>query len=114
MPVGASPVINRTRRCKWICRNSIPEHTTDLASRAALRWSGLMPVPAIGTDVVIRINGIGLSKVVGYGACNGYLGVMTVPYDPPRWWVEQNGIPSERNPSLAFGAELSELTGSEP
>ena len=94
--------------------DSIPEHTTDLASGAALKWSGRMPVPEIGAAVVIRINGIGRAKVVGYGASNGYLGVMTVPYNPPRWWVVQNGIPSERNPSLAFGAELSEWTGNAP
>lgn len=87
--------------------DQVPPFTRDLASKDAYRWSAVMAVPAIGTDVVIRMNGIGRARVVGYATVSGYLGVMTVPYEPPAWWVAQNGHPSEANAALAFGAELS-------
>jgi hypothetical protein len=32
---------------------------------------------------------------------------MTVPYNPPAWWVRQNGPPNSGKPALAFGAEIS-------
>ena len=84
----------------------VPPFTRDLASVDSYRWSAAMEVPAIGTDVVIRMNGIGRARVVGYATVSGYLGVMTVPYAPPTWWVAQNGPPSDANAALAFGAEL--------
>lgn len=76
------------------------------------KWSGDFDVPAIGEDVIIRVNGIGSAKVVGYATQNGYLGVMTVPYSPPDWWVRQNGSPSPDNAALAFGAEISRVKAS--
>ena len=87
--------------------DQVPPFTRDLASLDAYRWSSVMEVPAIGTDVVIRMNGIGRARVVGYATVSGYLGVMTVPHEPPAWWVAQNGRPSEANAALAFGAELA-------
>lgn len=85
----------------------VPPFTRNLASLDAYRWSSAMEVPAIGTDIVIRMNGIGRARVVGYATVSGYLGVMTVPYAPPAWWVAQNGMPTEANATLAFGAELA-------
>ena len=87
--------------------DQVPPFTRDLASVDSYRWSSAMEVPAIGTDVVIRMNGIGRARVVGYATVSGYLGVMTVPYEPPAWWVAQNGRSSEANAALAFGAELT-------
>lgn len=87
--------------------DQVPPFTRDLASVDAYRWSSAMEVPAIGTDVVIRMNGIGRARVVGYATVSCYLGVMTVPYEPPTWWVAQNGPPSTVNAALAFGAELA-------
>jgi len=91
----------------------VPPYTRDLASTDQLKWSAEFEVPAIGADILIRINGIGHAKVVGYATQDGYLGVMTVPYSPPAWWVRQNGPPSIGNPALAFGAEISPVMSKE-
>lgn len=85
----------------------VPPHTRDPFAHDMFKWSGDFDVPAIGEDVIIRVNGIGSAKVVGYATQNGYLGVMTVPHSPPDWWVRQNGSPSSDNAALAFGAEIS-------
>jgi hypothetical protein len=86
---------------------TVPTHTRDPFAQDLLKWSADFEVPSIGEDVIIRINGIGRAKVVGYASQNGYLGVMTVPYSPPDWWIRQNGPPSPDNAALAFGAEIS-------
>jgi hypothetical protein len=85
----------------------VPAHTRDPFAQDMLKWSADFDVPSIGEDVIIRMNGIGRAKVVGYASQNEYLGVMTVPYSPPDWWIRQNGPPSPDNAALAFGAEIS-------
>lgn len=86
---------------------TVPLFTRDLTSKDQFKWSADFEVPAIGDDVVIRINGIGRAKVIGYATHGGYLGVMCVPYSPPAWWVRQNGPASAENAALAYGAEIS-------
>ena len=66
-------------------------------------WSGKEPPPAIGTDIIIKINGIGKAKVVGYFVEDGWLGVMTQAEDPPAWYIKQNG---GNVVGYAFGAEI--------
>ncbi len=87
--------------------DTVPPFTRDLQDRLNLKWSASFDPPAIGTDVILSINAIGRAKVVGYAELDGYLGLMTVPYSPPAWWIEQNGRPGEAAPALAFGAEVS-------
>jgi hypothetical protein len=84
-----------------------PAYTRYPFAQDMLKWSADFDVPSVGEDVIIRINGIGRAKVVGYASQNGYLGVMTVPYSPPDWWIRQNGPPSPDSAALAFGAEIS-------
>ncbi|MBT2325504.1 hypothetical protein J7E62_24530 [Variovorax paradoxus] len=79
----------------------------DDATRELLKWSAEFDPPSIGSDITLRINQIGRAKVTGYASIDGWLGVMCVPYNPPDWWVKQNGPPSVKNDSLAFGAEIS-------
>lgn len=88
---------------------SVPPYTRDLTSTDQYKWSAEFEVPSIGEDIVIRLNGIGRAQVVGYATYGGYLGVMTAPYNPPEWWVRQNGAASADNPALAFGAEISPM-----
>ena len=86
----------------------LPAYTTDRAAGGELPiWSGKAAVPAIGSDIYIRINGIGKSQVVAYATYEGYLGVMAWPYNPPEWWVKQNGAAGPDNAGLVFGAEIS-------
>ncbi|SDI59075.1 hypothetical protein [Variovorax sp. OV700] len=92
---------------------TVPPHTRNLAATDQFKWSAEFEVPAIGTDVLIRINDIGRAQVVGYATQDGYLGVMTVPYSPPAWWVRQNGPAGLGNPALAFGAKISPVTSKE-
>jgi len=87
----------------------LPNYTTDLSREHEIKWSGPEPVPAIGTDVFIRMNQIGRGKVVSYATHGGYLGLMVYPYEPPAWWINQNGKPSPNNAALVFGAEISIL-----
>ncbi|QFZ81870.1 hypothetical protein ABL840_04770 [Variovorax sp. NFACC27] len=92
---------------------TVPPHTRDPFAQDMLKWSAQFDVPSIGEDVLIRINGIGRAKVVGYASQGVYLGVMTVPYSPPDWWIRQNGLPSLDNAALAFGAEISRVDAGE-
>ena len=87
--------------------DTVPSFTRDLEDLLSLKWSAPFDPPPIGADVILRINAIGLAKIVGYATLDGYLGLMTTPYNPPAWWVEQNGPPGEAAPALAFGAEVA-------
>lgn len=86
---------------------TVPPYTRDPFAQDVFKWSADFDVPSIGEDVIIRINGIGRARVVGYASQGGYLGLMTVPYSPPDWWIRQNGPPGPDNPSLAYGAEIA-------
>ncbi|PIF73742.1 hypothetical protein CLU95_0841 [Variovorax sp. 54] len=92
---------------------TVPPHTRDPFAHDIFKWSAEFEVPLIGEDVLIRINGIGRAKVVGYASQGGYLGVMTMPYSPPDWWVRQNGSPSSDNAAVAFGAEIAQIKSGE-
>lgn len=87
----------------------VPSYTRNLAAMDLVKWLAEFEVPAIGEHIVIRLNAIGRAKVVGYATLHGYLGVMAVPFDPPAWWVRQNGLPTDANASLVFGAEIARL-----
>lgn len=92
---------------------TVPPYTRDPFTQEMFKWSACFDVPSIGEDVIICINAIGRAKVVGYATQGGYLGVMTVPYSPPDWWIRQNGPPSLDNAALAFGAEISRIKSGE-
>jgi hypothetical protein len=85
----------------------VPPYTRDLTAKDQIKWSAEFEVPAIGEDIVIRLNRVGRAKVVGYATHGGYLGVMSLPYSPPEWWVRQNSPACADQPALAFGAEIS-------
>lgn len=86
---------------------ALPHYTTDLkAQTSALKWSGPEPIPAIGADVRITMNRIGLGQVISYAGYCGYLGLMVMPYKPPAWWTEQNGAPAPERAGLVFGSEI--------
>lgn len=50
-----------------------------------LMWSGAFPLPEIGSRVFIVMNSIGWAVVKGYFASEGFLGVMTLATNPPKW-----------------------------
>lgn len=84
-----------------------------------LLWSGPIAPPAIGSYVYVRINSIGVSRVVGYAEHDGYLGVMTVALNPPAFLLRnvaelgQTREEYDRLGALSFGAEIRTATSEE-
>jgi hypothetical protein len=81
-----------------------------------LLWSGDFPLPIIDSRVFVKLNKIGWALVKGYYASSGYVGVMTLPINPPAWlceqWLEEQKDPSspewlKQGIGCEFGSELS-------
>jgi len=76
----------------------------------AVRWSGktVAAPPAIGERIMVRMNGLGPAKVVGYFTEAGYLGLLVKFENPPAWWVRQ--VHGKRDTvGHVFGAEIAPL-----
>lgn len=50
-----------------------------------LKWSGDFSLPEVGSRVYVSMNHIGWAIVKGYFESAGYVGVMTLAVDPPKW-----------------------------
>jgi len=59
------------------------------ADGTEMLWSADFPIPAIGAKIWIRLNNIGWAVVKGYFESCGYVGVMSLPLDPPAWLKKQ-------------------------
>jgi hypothetical protein len=59
------------------------------ASGKPMKWSASFPIPAINDRVCITMNGIGPAIVKGYFESEGFVGVMTLPLNPPKWLRDQ-------------------------
>ena len=70
-----------------------------------LQWVTNKPIPAVGSEVNVKINGIGHSKVLKYFVEHGFIGLVVQPQDPPAWYLKQNGD----DPCHVFPAECLEL-----
>lgn len=71
-----------------------------------LAWISDKPIPARGTEVNVRINGIGRSVVQKYFVEHNIIGLIVKPYDPPAWYIKQNGADAVCH---VFPAETEEL-----
>lgn len=91
---------------------TLPAYTTDRNAILGntLIWTGPEPIPAIGCDVFVKLNGIGKSQIVSYASQGPYLGLMVWPYNPPAWWIAANGKPSPEKAGLVFGSEIALIT----
>lgn len=67
-------------------------------------WSRPEQPPEVGDIVEVRINSIGLARVIGYFVQDGYLGLLVKPFDPPDWYIRQNGYFATGH---VFGAEIT-------
>lgn len=56
-----------------------------------LKWVSKEPIPPVGDFVNVTINGIGLSRVEKYFVEYGFIGLIVKPFDPPAWYIKQNG-----------------------
>ena len=71
-----------------------------------LQWVSNKPLPAVGTEVEVKINSIGRSKVLKYFVEHGFIGLVVQPQNPPTWYLKQNGADE---PCHVFPAEVLEL-----
>ena len=71
-----------------------------------LQWVSNKPIPAVGSEVNVTINGIGRSKVLKYFVEHGFIGLVVQPQNPPTWYIKQNGTDE---PCHVFPAEVTEL-----
>lgn len=60
------------------------------------------PIPAVGTMLMVKMNGIGKATVLKYFVEHGYIGMIVQPVEPPEWYVKQNGADE---PCHVFPAE---------
>lgn len=82
---------------EWVQRTD-----ANASDKGITKWSGTEPPPHIGDDVMVTMNLIGRSRVLGFFVEHGYLGVLVQPYNPPAWYVRQNGATT---PGHVFGIE---------
>ena len=55
-----------------------------------LQWVSNKPLPAVGTEVEVKINRVGRSKVLKYFVEHGFIGLVVQPINPPDWYKNQN------------------------
>ncbi len=71
-----------------------------------LAWGSNKSIPAVGSEVNVKINGIGRSTVLKYFVEYGFIGLLVQPQNPPTWYIKQNGADE---PCHVFPAECLEL-----
>jgi len=79
-----------------------------------LAWGSDQPFPAVGSEVTVKINGIGRSTVLKYFVEYGFIGLLVQPIDPPAWYRKQNESKTDSalydwEPCHVFPAECAEL-----
>jgi len=79
-----------------------------------LQWVSNKPLPSVGSEVTVKINGIGVSKVIKYFVEHGLIGLLVQPVDPPEWYRTQNESKTDSalydwDPCHVFPAEVAEL-----
>tara|TARA_B100001778_G_C18243692_1_gene474585 strand:+ start:148 stop:495 length:348 start_codon:yes stop_codon:yes gene_type:complete len=71
-----------------------------------LQWVSSKPIPAVGSEVEVKMNSIGRSTVLKYFVEYGFVGLIVQPQNPPTWYIKQNGADE---PCHVFPAECLEL-----
>tara|TARA_B100000214_G_C23541082_1_gene434063 strand:+ start:38 stop:367 length:330 start_codon:yes stop_codon:yes gene_type:complete len=86
--------------------NQIEQPLKSYTEFEQLAWVSKMPIPKVGDEVNVTINGIGRSIVLKYFVEHGFIGLLVQPQNPPTWYVKQNGADE---PCHVFPAECTEL-----
>lgn len=73
-----------------------------------LAWVSTKSIPAIGSKLNVKINGIGESIVKKYFVEYGFIGMLVTPQNPPAWYIKQNGEGADCH---VYPAETEELRG---
>ena len=85
---------------------AISRPTNSYTEFTKLGWISKFPMPMVGAEVNVKINGIGRSVVKKYFVEHGFIGMVVQPYDPPAWYIKQNGADE---PCHVFPAECEEF-----
>tara|TARA_R110000851_G_scaffold72413_20_gene160492 strand:- start:166 stop:444 length:279 start_codon:yes stop_codon:yes gene_type:complete len=64
-----------------------------------------LPIPEVGEEVYVCMNTIGWAKVLGYFVDSNYMGLVTKPIAPPKWYIEEDYDTTVH----VFGTEINEL-----
>ena len=70
------------------------------------KWSS-KTIPKIGDTISAKINNIGKCYVLGYLLQDEWISVIAKPFNPPEWFIKQNGKSAL---VTLFGAEIAEIT----
>lgn len=79
-------------------------------------WSGKSGIPAIGDEVLCKINNLGEGVVDGYViACGKWLGLLVTLHNPPEWYKANSkrygGFPDAS--VIVYGAEVGPIMPTE-
>ena len=79
-----------------------------------LQWVANKPFPPVDSEVTVKINGIGRSKVLRYFVEHGFIGLIVMPLNPPDWYKKQNASTTDSalydwDACHVFPAELLEF-----
>ena len=85
---------------------AISRPTNSYTEFTKLGWISKFPMPMVGAEVNVKINGIGRSVVKKFFVEHGFIGMVVQPYDPPAWYIKQNGADE---PCHVFPAECEEF-----
>ena len=70
---------------------SVSRPTNSYTEFSKLGWMAKKQIPLIGSEVNVKINGIGISVVKKYFVEHGFIGLVVKPHNPPSWYIKQNG-----------------------
>lgn len=85
---------------------SVSRPTNSYTEFTKLGWMAKKQIPLIGSEVEVKINGIGRSVVKKYFVEHGFIGLVVQPQNPPTWYIKQNGADE---PCHVFPAECEEF-----
>jgi hypothetical protein len=79
-----------------------------------LQWVCNKPLPPVDSEVTVKVNGIGVSKVLKYFVEHGFIGLVVQPVNPPDWYRMQNESKTDSalydwEPCHVFPAECLEF-----
>ena len=94
--------------------NKVQQPVSSYTEFEKLQWVTTKPIPAVGSEVNVKINGIGRSKVLKYFVEHGFIGLLVQPVDPPEWYRKQNASTTDSalydwDACHVFPAEVAEL-----
>ena len=104
--------IDRPKATGQVSADGFATYTSD--EFEDLKWSARFPLPQIGQRIYITMNSIGWATVKGFFESAGFVGVMALAENPPKWLKEQRKRDKSTNQpqwikdgiGCEFGAEI--------